>query len=1101
MKASVTAVCLGGFLAGGSFAAEGEKVLEYSFGRQIQTAPAVDNDGTVFIAGEGQVAALSANGTQKWKVELSPGSRAIVGGISIGSDRIFATSSEGIFALDKNGGSLWTNSLNTSNSCVALAGTNLYAVDHNAVLHSLTSDGGVIWTTNLQPGYPTEMFEQLGVSVSLEGNLYVSVGRLTAVSRMGEKLWAAGPETTFTASPVIRGDGRIYADAVSGNITPLLQLYDTNGTVITNLSLNGRASGGFVIGPDNSIYVPIEPAQFNPNKGLVVFDSNGAEKWRFSELTPDAAPVVAANGTVYFAGEGKLVALASTGVELWRYTNGVAAVKGLAIGSGGTVLLAQTDGKLIGVSGTSPLATSVWPIYGRDARHTFQQRPSLQVVLTVDDIGTNSATVHAQVNPGGTATEVYFVVSSSGGQSQTPVQQVPATNGTVEVTRALTGLTEGTLYTVEMVSSNQFGVARSEPVSFRTLGGQQEVPPTLASLQAVASAGGTVKFSGDGVISISTPVEFRADAVVDANGHQVILTGNGQSSLLRFVTGVDVTLKGLSLVDGKAPSAPESVNTVSKGGAIVNNGADLTLIDCTFSNNVAHVVTPAPPGVAISAGGAIWQSGGSLVVQDCRFLDNRASGDIYQQQLGGVFLVNYPQARGGAIFLTGGSAEISNSIFERNHLSNGLPSEGGAIYSADGAFLVSSSTLSANSADVLPRGGAIYLGSGNLTVTNSTLANNTVAAAPPTARLQLDGSAFGAALFNAGTMLVRNSAILANQTIGGQGGGSFGVPAGPSSGGGIFNTGTLAVDNSTFGGNSSRSSLLFAGSSSPSHVPGEASAIYSSGTAGITNVTIAWNTNATAAVRGANATNVVLKNTLLAGGQTDVTAETFTDAGHNMTTGPAAFTHTNSETNVDPRLGPIGYYGGSTLVYPLRAGSKAINAADDAVAPAIDQRGRARPFGPHADIGAFESSPPFHLWGNVQGYHDPSTALSFGTNSVTVDTNGFFMVGPLSAGTNEITIAATNSLFLPNPWVVDVQGDDELNAITSFQLHTLTFSGTPDAPVFVLAGLPGEKWKVESSANLHAWEQVGSFTLDASGLVQIPVPKSPALFLRVSAEN
>src|SRR5687767_11237754 len=124
MKVSIAGLCLGLFLAGRIFAAEGEKVLEYSFGRQIQTAPAVDSDGTVYVAGEGQVAAVSTNGTQKWKVELSSSSQAIVGGITIGSDRIFVTSSQGLFALDKNGGSLWTNSLNTSNSCVALADTN-----------------------------------------------------------------------------------------------------------------------------------------------------------------------------------------------------------------------------------------------------------------------------------------------------------------------------------------------------------------------------------------------------------------------------------------------------------------------------------------------------------------------------------------------------------------------------------------------------------------------------------------------------------------------------------------------------------------------------------------------------------------------------------------------------------------------------------------------------------------------------------------------------------------------------------------------------------------------------------------------------------------
>jgi hypothetical protein len=56
----------------------------------------------------------------------------------------------------------------------------------------------------------------------------------------------------------------------------------------------------------------------------------------------------------------------------------------------------------------------------------------------------------------------------------------------------------------------------------------------------------------------------------------------------------------------------------------------------------------------------------------------------------------------------------------------------------------------------------------------------------------------------------------------------------------------------------------------------------------------------------------------------------------------------------DPMLGSLGNYGGSTQVYPLLAGSSAINTGDDAVCPATDQRGLSRPQGIHCDIGAFE---------------------------------------------------------------------------------------------------------------------------------------------------
>lgn len=57
----------------------------------------------------------------------------------------------------------------------------------------------------------------------------------------------------------------------------------------------------------------------------------------------------------------------------------------------------------------------------------------------------------------------------------------------------------------------------------------------------------------------------------------------------------------------------------------------------------------------------------------------------------------------------------------------------------------------------------------------------------------------------------------------------------------------------------------------------------------------------------------------------------------------------------DPLLGLLSNYGGPTQTIPLLRGSSAIDAGDDAHCPAADQRGFPRPYGPHCDIGAYES--------------------------------------------------------------------------------------------------------------------------------------------------
>lgn len=78
----------------------------------------------------------------------------------------------------------------------------------------------------------------------------------------------------------------------------------------------------------------------------------------------------------------------------------------------------------------------------------------------------------------------------------------------------------------------------------------------------------------------------------------------------------------------------------------------------------------------------------------------------------------------------------------------------------------------------------------------------------------------------------------------------------------------------------------------------------------------------------------------------------------------------------NPKLGAFGYYGGPTPVLPLIAGSKAIDAANDALGELVDQRGVGRPVGKHWDIGAYEGSirVPLNSTGPrvVGAFYDPA---------------------------------------------------------------------------------------------------------------------------------
>ena len=80
-----------------------------------------------------------------------------------------------------------------------------------------------------------------------------------------------------------------------------------------------------------------------------------------------------------------------------------------------------------------------------------------------------------------------------------------------------------------------------------------------------------------------------------------------------------------------------------------------------------------------------------------------------------------------------------------------------------------------------------------------------------------------------------------------------------------------------------------------------------------------------------------------------------TSQGHNIDSGvTCGFTASGDMSSTGPLLGPLADNGGPTRTRALLLGSPAIDTADNAVCPATDQRGVARPQLAACDIGAFE---------------------------------------------------------------------------------------------------------------------------------------------------
>jgi hypothetical protein len=192
-----------------------------------------------------------------------------------------------------------------------------------------------------------------------------------------------------------------------------------------------------------------------------------------------------------------------------------------------------------------------------------------------------------------------------------------------------------------------------------------------------------------------------------------------------------------------------------------------------------------------------------------------------------------------------------------------------------------------------------------------------------------------------------------NVSRGGSGGiggyyGGNGCPAisgasGDALGGALENHGTLAIVNSTIWENSARGGII-----TTNPVPLFCNLPPLNGPSGLSFGDALVNSN-----------QLSLVNSILGGpASTSNVLGQLTDLGHNLSSDQsAAFSAPGSLNGIDPELGPLANYGGSTPTLPLPWNSPAVDAGSDADCPGVDQRGRTRPALAHCDIGAFEFVP------------------------------------------------------------------------------------------------------------------------------------------------
>jgi hypothetical protein len=384
-------------------------------------------------------------------------------------------------------------------------------------------------------------------------------------------------------------------------------------------------------------------------------------------------------------------------------------------------------------------------------------------------------------------------------------------------------------------------------------------------------------------------------------------------------------------------------DTITFDPAVFGSPRTLTLTAGQFTvTDPVSIVGPGSGLLTLNAAGA-----------SRHFLETMpGSGSL--MSLSGLTLTNgLANDGGGAISTNKGVLELSDVVISNCQASNA----GGAIL-VEGSLTMRDCTISGNTET--GSGGGIYVsvsgsvtGGGAVVIERSSIVNNQAAGAgggldiDSNDALQISDSLISgnqAAAYGGGGIIVSgttgSASFIRNSTISGN------VAANGGAGGGLslFTYDTLPIFNSTITGNSTTG--LGGG------IAVNAGYYGGVGNVSLNSTIISGNSAGSGAdMNFPGATNVSGDNNLI--GVANTGSFTLTGAGNK--TGTAA-------APLNAMLGPLANNGGPTKTHALLPGSPALNAGNNALGLAYDQRGTgfARVVGAAADIGAFEdqSAPP-----------------------------------------------------------------------------------------------------------------------------------------------
>lgn len=192
--------------------------------------------------------------------------------------------------------------------------------------------------------------------------------------------------------------------------------------------------------------------------------------------------------------------------------------------------------------------------------------------------------------------------------------------------------------------------------------------PVPGNLIFALNQGGTISFSCGGSLALPDTFTVTKNTTLDGAGQNVTISGLQLHRIFLVKPGVTLTLKNITLAQGRA--IPDPLSQADRGGAVLNDGGKLVLDHATLQNNHAHL------------GGAIYnRHNGTVKISQSKLNDNTTSQGSY-----------WHGYNGGAIYMEDGTLDAGNTTFEQNSAYFG-----GAIFNDQAQVNISFSKFNNNS--------------------------------------------------------------------------------------------------------------------------------------------------------------------------------------------------------------------------------------------------------------------------------------------------------------------------------------------------------------------------------------------------------------------